>query len=66
MTRRVSPWLRTGHRTNLIRPFDVVPYQLVDAAKRMFTRLWVPKPQALNGSTAAYPPGVAADGPAGV
>lgn len=63
MTRRVTPWLLPRHRTNLIRPFDVVPYQLVDAAKRIFTLLRVPKVHGVGagGSAAAFEPGVAAE-----
>lgn len=63
MTRRVSPWLLPRHRSNLIRPFDAVPYQLVDAAKRLFTLLRAPKVQGVGAgsSVAAFQPGVAAE-----
>ena len=63
MTRRVTPWLLPRHRTNLIKPFDVVPQQLVDAAKRLFTLLMAPKVQGVGAgsSAAAFQPGVAAE-----
>ena len=39
--------------------------ELVDAAKRVFTRFWAPKVPGLgtSGSAAAFPPGAAAGGP---
>ena len=67
MTRRVTPWLVPHHRTNLIKPFDVVPHQLVDAAKRLFTLLRSQKVQgaAVTGSPGAFPRSVAVERPPG-
>lgn len=66
MTCRVTPWRGARHRSNLIRPFDVVPGHLVDAAKRIF-KLFKPSTiaqLASDGSTGAVPPVAGGDGPA--
>ena len=67
MTRRVTPWLVPRHRTNLIKPFDAVPHQLVDAAKRLFTLLRSQKVPGASvaGSAPAFPRTVAVERPSG-
>ena len=65
MTCRVTPWRGARHRNSLIRPFDVLPGHLVDAAKRIF-KLFKPSIAQLasDGSTGAVPPVAGGEGPA--